>query len=162
MSTHTCNLNIPWLPGIMDEAHIVPELAHASLISTQKSCNTGCKGMLNKEECRVYYKGRLVLTGGRDPATELWQLPSNPTAIHNVHMSLSHFDLVIPADALKVGMQFIHQASNVHTIPYKQNQLKYMHKSMFSPPIATLTNAINNDFLDGFPFIKKASLYKNT
>ena len=35
-STHTCNLDIPWLPAHMTEAHIVPELAHASLISTRK------------------------------------------------------------------------------------------------------------------------------
>lgn len=34
-STHTCNLNIPWLPGTMVEAHIVPRLAHLSFISTQ-------------------------------------------------------------------------------------------------------------------------------
>ena len=33
-STHTCNLDIPWLPNHMTEAHIVPGLAHASLIST--------------------------------------------------------------------------------------------------------------------------------
>ena len=27
-STHTCNLNIPWLPPQMTEAHIVPGMAH--------------------------------------------------------------------------------------------------------------------------------------
>ena len=33
-STHTCNLDIPWLPQNMTEAHIVPGLAHSSLILT--------------------------------------------------------------------------------------------------------------------------------
>ena len=33
-STHTCNLDIPWLPAHMTEAHIVPGLSHSSLIST--------------------------------------------------------------------------------------------------------------------------------
>ena len=28
-STHTCNLDIPWLPHAMTEAHIVPGLSHA-------------------------------------------------------------------------------------------------------------------------------------
>ena len=28
-STHTCNLDIPWLPDRMTYAHIVPGLAHA-------------------------------------------------------------------------------------------------------------------------------------
>ena len=32
MSTHTCNLNIPWLPAFMTKAHIVPGMAHSSLI----------------------------------------------------------------------------------------------------------------------------------
>ena len=35
-STHTCNLDIPWLPHHVTEAHIVPGLAHSSLISTRK------------------------------------------------------------------------------------------------------------------------------
>ena len=31
-STHTCTLDIPWLPNEAKEAHIVPGLAHAYLI----------------------------------------------------------------------------------------------------------------------------------
>ena len=42
-STHTCNLEIPWLPKHVTEAHIVPGLAHASLISTRIFCEAGCK-----------------------------------------------------------------------------------------------------------------------
>ena len=30
-STHTCNLDIPWIPDTMTEAHIVPGLSHLSL-----------------------------------------------------------------------------------------------------------------------------------
>ena len=33
-STHTCNLDIPWMPHQMTEAPIVPGLTHSSLIST--------------------------------------------------------------------------------------------------------------------------------
>eukprot|EP00804_Cyclotella_cryptica_P025623 CCRYP_002827-RA/>CCRYP_002827-RA protein AED:0.60 eAED:0.68 QI:0/0/0/1/0/0/2/0/144 len=40
-STHTCNLNIPWLPKSMTEAHIVPGLAHSSLVATKKFCDAG-------------------------------------------------------------------------------------------------------------------------
>ena len=38
-STHTCNLDIPWLPDTMTEAYIVPGLA----LSTRKCCAAGCK-----------------------------------------------------------------------------------------------------------------------
>jgi hypothetical protein len=52
-STHTCNLGIPWLPSEITEAHIVPGLAHASLISTRKCCDAGCKAVFDLQECRV-------------------------------------------------------------------------------------------------------------
>ena len=42
-STHTCNLDIPWIPNHLTEAHIVPGLAHESLISTRKFCEAGYK-----------------------------------------------------------------------------------------------------------------------
>ena len=49
-SAHTCNLDIPWLPAQMMEVHIVPGLAHASLISTRKFCDTGCKVVFDMNE----------------------------------------------------------------------------------------------------------------
>ena len=53
-STHTCKLDIPWLPNHITEAHIVPGLSHASLISTRKFCESGCKVIFDANECRVY------------------------------------------------------------------------------------------------------------
>ena len=40
-STHTCNLDIPWLTNHMMEAHIVTGLVHASLIYTREFCEAG-------------------------------------------------------------------------------------------------------------------------
>ena len=40
-STHTCNLDTPWLPYALTEAHIVPGLSHPSLISTRKFADAG-------------------------------------------------------------------------------------------------------------------------
>ena len=45
-SMHTCNLDIPWLPNHVTEAHIVPGLEHASLISTRTFCEAGCNVIL--------------------------------------------------------------------------------------------------------------------
>ena len=55
--THTYNLDIPWLPNEMTEVHIVPGLAHSSLISTRKFCAAGCKVTFDQQECKVYHKG---------------------------------------------------------------------------------------------------------
>jgi hypothetical protein len=45
-STHTCNLNIPWLPNAVNEVHIVPHLGHSSLISARKFCDAGFQNYL--------------------------------------------------------------------------------------------------------------------
>ena len=42
-STHTCNLDIPWIPNKMTGARIVPGLQHSYFISTEKFCEAGCK-----------------------------------------------------------------------------------------------------------------------
>ena len=44
-SSHTCNLDIPWLPNEMTEAHIVPGIERW-LIATRKFCNAGCQVVL--------------------------------------------------------------------------------------------------------------------
>ena len=54
-STHTCKLEIPWLPNDANEAHIVPVLAHASLIYIKILCNARCKVTYDDDECHVYY-----------------------------------------------------------------------------------------------------------
>ena len=147
-STHTCNLDIPWLPHEMTEAHIVPGLAHSSLISTKKFCEAGCKVVFDETECRVYYKGELVLSGGRDKKTEMWQLPINPVSKNNL---LEGLDLPITAPRRGAITQARHNArfaidvaNNLHTLPYKHQQLKYMHQSFFIPQIQTITEAENN------------------
>ena len=52
------------------------------------------------------------------------------------------------------GAHIEHAANNVHTLPYKQNQLKYMHQMFFNPPIPTLIDAIKNGQLEGIPCMK--------
>ena len=120
-STHTCNLDIPWLPAHMTEAHIVPGLSHSSLVSTRKFCDAGCKVVFDQHECRVYKDGALVHVGDRDPGTNLWRLPINPR---------ERPKQVLPAEldlCLLPHQQETEYAYNVYTILHKQNQMKYMH-----------------------------------
>ena len=78
-STHTCTLDITWLPNEAKEAHIVPGLAHASLISIKILCDAGCKVTYDDNECRVYYNKKIVWLGKREPQTGLWILPLTET-----------------------------------------------------------------------------------
>ena len=140
----------------MAEAHIVPELAHASLISTRKFCDAGCKVVFDMQGCRIYYNNKLVLTGDRDPMTALWRLPINPvTTKRESTMHIASLDLHQGANqTLQHDAQIQHAANNVYTLPYKQNQLKYMHQTFFNPPITTLIDAIQNSQLEGIPCMK--------
>ena len=169
-STHTCNLDIPWLPEHMTEAHIVPGLAHSSLISTRKFCDAGCKVTFDMDECKVYYKNELVLVGKRCKTTNLWKLPINPTT-KPTSTTISSLDLQATKGAINttisgLGRQFqqatrgTQQANTVYTIPHKQNQVKYMHQCFFSPPMQTLLDAIANDQLKGIPFMKQDIIRK--
>ena len=146
-STHTCNLDIPWLPEEMTEAHIVPGLQHSSLISTKKFCDAGCKVTFDEQECRVYYKGELVLSGGRDERTRMWKLPINPISTTK---SMDALDLHVPQQRQQ-GTSITNTASNLYTLPYKHQQLKYMHQTFFSSPSQTIVEAANNNQLEGIP-----------
>mgnify|MGYP007004165810 FL=1 len=113
-STHTCNLDIPWLLHHVTKAHIAPGLAHSSLISTRKFCAAGCKVAFDEDECRVCYQDRLALVGGRCPITDLWRLPINPISPHEKE----------PSQHLKVEMRHNKvrhtAATSLYTLPYKQ------------------------------------------
>ena len=128
-STHTCNLYIPWLPNHMTEAHIVTGLAHALLISTRKFCEAGCKVIFDANECRVYYKGNLVLSGGKDKNTALWKLPINPTTNPTHNRQGHHLEALNICTTRCKQQSTLHTANaSLYTLPYKKNQLKYMHQ----------------------------------
>ena len=98
----------------------------------------------------------LVLMGGRDQQTGLWKLSVNPVSKPTHAIStISSLDLhMLPNQSIN------HLASNVYTLTYKQTQIKHMHQSFSVPPIATLIYAIQNDQLEGIPFMK-ADLVQN-
>ena len=118
--------------------------------------------MFDETECRVYYKGELVLSGGRDKKTEMWQLTINPVSKNN---TLEGLDLPITAPRRGAITQARHNArfaidgaNNLHTLPYKHQQLKYMHQSFFNPPIQTIAEAANNEQLEGIPCLNSPKI----
>ena len=146
-STHTCNLDIPWLPATVTAAHIVPGLSHSSLISTRRFCDAGYTVTYDADKCTVSKNNRTVLVGHRDPATRLWHLPINPQTPHPATPSPP---LLPPPEQ---------QANNVHTIPHIQNRVKYMHQAFFCPPHQTLIRAANLGFLDNIPFLTASNIH---
>jgi hypothetical protein len=145
-STHTCKLNVPWLPDKAREAHIVPDLAHASLVSIKTLCDAGCKVQYNSTACSVYFQGSLVWIGKREPTTGLWILPLNPkqTTDDNTSTTPQRQNLL----ALETTE---HLAQNAYTMTSKEALIKYLHQCLFSPPKRTLIKAINNNQFSTWP-----------
>ena len=89
-STHECELDIPALPAKARIAHIVPGLAHTSLISIRVLCDAGCAVYYDEDECQVHYKKRLIWTGQREPTTKLWVFPLDQRKPSKNHPSTFH------------------------------------------------------------------------
>ena len=153
-STHTCNLDIPWIPTPVTEAHIVSGLAHASLISTRKFCEAGCKVIFDTKKCRLYYKGKLVLAGGKDNNMALWKLPIHPKTNPTPNKQGHHIESLNICTERGKHQSTLHTANAaLYTLPYKKNQLNYMHQAFFNAPIKMLIDASLNNQLTGIPFI---------
>jgi hypothetical protein len=85
-STHTCDITIPGLPKVL-VGHVVPKLTILSLIGIRVLCDAGCKVLFTKTKCNVWYNGNVILSGKKDPSTDLWTLPIN-TDIEKVTKSI--------------------------------------------------------------------------
>ena len=130
--------------GYPDYTYVLIGFSHSSLISTRNFADAGCKVLFDMNECRVHYKGALVFTGKRDKSTGMWNLPINPQEKPTVIATIENLDLHI-----RPNQHVPHEANNVHTLPYLQNRMKYMHQSFFFPPYSTLIADIDNGQLKG-------------
>merc|ERR1711923_382794 len=87
--------------------------------------------------------------------TGLWLLPINPNAKPSQTPTVDRLDLQLPSPPARP-----HAANNLYTLPYKQQQLKYMHQAFFSAPIQTIIDAAHNDQLEGIHFLSKPALIR--
>ena len=84
--THTCEINDPRLFKESKQAHVLPGMSHTSLISMKILTEAGCKVVYNAHDWRVYFRDKIVWTGGKEPKTGLWVLPSVQTVKHHPKM----------------------------------------------------------------------------
>ena len=124
-STHTCLLDMPWLPTKARVAHIVPGLAHTSLVSISTLCDAGCKVKHNENTCGVYFNDMKVWTCQGEPTTGLWVLPLRPNQSSN------------PQQVPRPPKQQ-YCANNAHAMSSKELLIKYLHQALFSPAKAPL------------------------
>ncbi len=107
MSIHICNITIPGLPTVLT-GHIMPDMTTALLFGTQVLCKAGCTETFDDFKCQVLYNGSIILTGYKDPASNLWMLPVLPVGVPRTTLNAMHQSSLSPcfSDALQHTVNF--------------------------------------------------------
>jgi hypothetical protein len=157
---HMCNIHIDGLPSPL-MGHIIPELAITSLFGIRVLTKVlGCKVTFSKQTCVITYNGKNILTGGKDPTTDLWTLP-----IGILHKSSHHVNtaMTLLAAPDKTNTH-VRSPTNItlftHTVQNKSNSIQFAHQSLCSPKISTLLKAVCQGYLKGCPNLTAAGVTK--
>jgi hypothetical protein len=169
-STHICNVTIPSLPFTLI-GHIVPEMMMASLLRICVLCKAGCQVNFDDKKCEVIYKGKVILTGFKDPTSNLWTLPifpeelcTTPSPVPVSRCMIQHklntdTNLTSSGPSIDCTPQLPQEACHIAGFLYhrttKANDVKFMHQSLCNPPISSLLQAIKRNFLKGAPSPRK-------
>jgi hypothetical protein len=135
-STHTAELDLPHLPFLARQVHIVPALAHHSLISIGQLCDAGCDVTFDATTVTVHFENKTVLTGTRTKATKLW-----------------HLQVPSPSN---------HQANGAVGSATPAQQVAFAHATLFSPALSTLESALLREYLTNFPGLIPQNHYGST
>jgi hypothetical protein len=134
-ATHTCQINIPDLPSKACEAHLFPNLAHA-LLSIGLLCDHGCTAIFDKQHVKISYQNAIILKGYRDPDTNLWKVPLQPTAQPDPTWILPHTK---------------HRANSAYHTSTQTDLITYLHAACGSPVPSTWMKAIRNGHFATWP-----------
>ena len=74
-SSHTCHINLPYLPNVARIVHIVPSLSTHPLISTVMLYSVGYEVKMIDISYKVQYKGKTVVNCSKCAKTGLWMMP---------------------------------------------------------------------------------------
>ncbi len=143
VSSHTCEVDLPQLPKKAQFAHILPGLANRSLMSVIKLCNAGCKVAISDVSCTITSQGQPPIICQKCTTTGFWMIPINEDALQ-----APNDDTTETQDSPDDTIAF---AAHAHETSTKAELIQYHHQSLFSPPVATITKALKNNQLAGFP-----------
>jgi hypothetical protein len=129
-SYHTADLDIPKFSAAAYKAHVVPGMAHHSLLSVGQLCNEGCLVTFRRDTVTICnFENSKLLSGPRDDTNGLWRINLNQT---NKHMP----------DPI---------ANNMYELRNTGALFHYLHKSLFSPTKAAMLQAVKDGHLITWP-----------
>ncbi len=155
VSSHICDIRIPGLPTVLT-GHIMPEMTTASLFGIRILCKAGCRVVFDDEKCQVFYENNIILTGFKDPVSDLWTLPIHPHASLRTTLDVKRQSSPGPclSDAPSEHASFSYHRTT------QENNVKFMHQSLCNPPKSSLLAAIRRGFLRGAPHLNLRSVAK--
>ncbi len=178
--THVCNFELPGLPTIL-EGHIVPDLSMALLVGICILCKAGCIVIFTKTASYVMYGGNVILTGYKDPSTDLWVFPITPDKIlwQGQLRTSPGSDSVKQATELtqpQAGPCRVHAlqptlpiantptwgvlATSMHSVQTRANAVTFTHQPLCNPKISFLIESLRKGFLQGCPNLNKELVAK--
>jgi hypothetical protein len=123
--TYICDIRIPGLPTILT-GHIMTDMTTASLFGIRILCKAGCKVVFNNDKCQVFYQNKVILSGVKDPVSDLWTLLILSADSHRTsHGATRHLS---SDDAPSEVVSFSYHRTT------KENNVKFMNQSLCNPP----------------------------
>jgi hypothetical protein len=135
----------------------MPDMTTASLFGIRVLCKAGCKVLFDNNKYYVIYNGKVILTGYKDLASNLWMLPILLVAMPGTTLDAPHQSLLGPCMS---DAPLRHTANFLYHQTTKENNVKFMHQSLCTPPKSSLLAAICQGFLRGAPHLSKKAVSK--
>jgi hypothetical protein len=158
MSIHMCDIHIEGLLFVLT-GHIILNSSIASLFGMQALTEVGCKVAFDKYKNIIQYYGKIILSGGKDPATDLWTLSLGLTGTTS-----HHNNAVIPSTAPVVADTHANLTTQIaffaHTMQNKAYSIHLIHQFLCSSRISTLLKAIQHSYLKGCPNLTVKGVFK--
>jgi hypothetical protein len=163
-ATHTGSGNLPGnLPAAACKAHLLQEL-HSSLLSIGQLCDHGCEATLTETQVIITRNNKVIITGYRDPQTNLWRIPINPMA----PTPTAHPGELAVRARLELAYQNQHgrpaprpfefdeanqmpQANNAYQTSTNRELIQFLHAACGSPVPSTWIAAIDKGHFATWP-----------
>jgi hypothetical protein len=139
-SSHTADLDIPELNAAASKAHVLPGMAHHSLLSVGQLCDEGYIVTFQRDTVTICNSDNSkLLSGPRDVTTCLWRI------------NLKQTNKPIP-DPIE---------NNVYELLNTGYLVHYLHKALFSPTKAAMLQAVKNGHLITWPGLTEDAINKH-
>jgi hypothetical protein len=125
-SSHTSDLDIPELSAAASKPHGIPGMAHHSLLSVGQLCDEGYIVTFRQDTVTICNSDNAkLLSSPRDDTTSLWRI--------NLKQTIKH----IPDPIANIMYELRNTGALIH----------YLHKALFSPTKAEMSQAVKDGHL---------------